>query len=207
MGFFASLQSGKLDRHNQLATRFHFLRHIKLDLQTTRCGIEAKPAQTDGTARHPFGFTVHGPIEARHNIDTRGPIGVHRNRHCHSPLGHVNHLGGNQAVVEHGYHGLASMLRLDLELRRLAGLIGFLIEGDFQHFRAVGIILTPPAGTECNCRRDWSVAALSCYGLTQNFEAIVAGANGEGNIGRCASVNIKRASFDAARIGHAFIAP
>ena len=89
-----------------------------------------------------------GAVERDSHVGARAPSLADPDRHLAAAGRQVHLLRGEQAAIQHRDEGPSRHARADLDACGIAGPVGGLVEGDFEHFGAVGALVGPEAGIE-----------------------------------------------------------
>ncbi len=110
--------------------------------------IDGEPAQPERTARHALGLLIHRPVQQHRDVGAGAPVVGDADRHLAAAGRQIDLLRCGQARVQHGDQRPAAAARGHLHARRLADLIGRLVERDVQRLGAVGAFVGLVAGIE-----------------------------------------------------------
>ncbi len=174
----------------------HFLRRLQTDVEHARRLVDGEPAQAESAGGHALGLLVHGPIEHDGDVGAGVPVVADADRHLAAAGRQIDLVRAGQARAHHRDERASRHARGDLDARGLASLVGWLVEGNVEHLRAVGRLVGIIAGAEHRAGDDEAGAVGGA-----DLEAIAAPVDLGFDFGRRAGGGIGCAGGDAARAG------
>ena len=152
IGLFASLQSAELHRNGQLGARVDGLWRRKFDRKHFRRAFDGEPGDADRAARRALRGNVQRAVREGDDVSARSPFGLHGQRNGVAARRHVDDRDLLEFVGDDGEGRLDAETRIELQLHRLAGGIGLLVERHVEHVGRVGGALAIPADGEIDAR-------------------------------------------------------